>query len=64
MSSKITLLALALACVSLCPCVCQLVSTRKGKPFDIRMQNLVSEGFDGQGHRSKVKVTRLKNMIL
>ncbi len=52
-------------------CVCLQFSGLPAEPFDVRTRILVwgctfiisRPKFDGQGHRSKVKVTRSKNMI-
>ncbi len=56
----------------MCVSVCLSVSTLLVEPVDKWTQNLVHwltldniwDEFEGQGHRSKVKVARLKNLIL
>ena len=51
------------------PSVCPSVSALMAEPFDELTQNfvealtLISDEFEGQGHRSKVKLARLKNVI-
>ena len=53
------------------PSVCQFVSALTTKLFDIDIFGVgtgidldkISDEFDGQRHRLKVKVTRLKNVI-
>ena len=52
----------------MCMCVCQCVNipttepvTKFGTGIDL---DEISDEFDGQGHRSKVKVIQLKNVIL
>ncbi len=56
----------------MCVCVCLSVSAFTVEPFDVETQNLVEaltliiiilNEFEGQGHRSKVKDTRFKNVI-
>ncbi len=51
-------------CVSVCLCVCQLLSSLTTEKFGARVDHdYISDEFEGQGHRSKVKVTMLKNVI-
>ncbi len=56
--------------VCVCVRVCLSVSPLTAEPFDLKTQNgggidldNISDEFEGQGHRSKFKVTRLKNVI-
>ncbi len=51
--------------------MCASVSSLTTEPFDIRAKKFgarvdhddISDEFEGQGHRSKVKVAMLKNVI-
>ncbi len=70
---KLFPLASAVEGIKLVPSVCLSVSVSAftDKPFDIRTKKFgrgmdldyISDEFEGQGHRSKVKVVILKNTI-
>ncbi len=56
---------------SVCPCihvsVCLSVSALTAEPFELRTLDIafgnISDEFEGQGHRSKVRVVILNNLI-
>ncbi len=49
-------------CVSVCASVSALTATNLKFYIEMNLDNIFGE-FDGQGHRSKVKVTSLENVI-
>ncbi len=52
---------------SVCLCVCLSVYALQSEPVDLQFgahikDHHISDKFEGQGHRSKVKVTKVKNV--
>ncbi len=59
--------SVASVCVSVRPCVCFHSAGRTVGPTDLKFgtrikDHHISDEFEGQGHRSKVKVTKVKNV--